>query len=319
MRNRRGAATSKGAVKLGRESEFPLQRPYLDLLLVRHQADDGSRAPGPAGATRPVHIARPRRPVGRNARHRGRRRRESPVRRRRWPPGRGSVPLAKAARALVRWCCDRSPWMGADRTPAAPSWRATRSARTLGPAEHEGLAVLRDELSGELHSIGTRHPPEVVRDVVHLRLFGIDLVARRVVLITPADRLYLFAHGRREQQDLAPLRRLVDQTAHGADETHVHHAVRLIEHNGANLPQVHVASLQPGPRVGPGRPRRYPRLGAVPGAEARSRRLRRARQPAWPREPMRLASTSRTCSASSRVGTRTSAAGQPGLGAGGVR
>ena len=100
--------------------------------------------------------------------------------------------------------------------------------------------MLRNQLGRERHSIGARHTPEVVRDVFRLRGLCFDLITRRVVLITPADRLHLFAHGGREQQNLSLLRRLVDQAAHGPEESHVHHAVRLIEHDDAHLAQVHV-------------------------------------------------------------------------------
>ena len=73
---------------------------------------------------------------------------------------------------------------------------------TFGPAEHEGLTVLCDELRGELDPIRAGDPPEVVRDVGHLRSLGLDFVARRVVLVLSTDRLYFLAHGRREQEHL---------------------------------------------------------------------------------------------------------------------
>ena len=45
----------------------------------------------------------------------------------------------------------------------------------LGPAEHEGLPVLCDQLGRELNPIGSRHAPEVVRDVGRLRRFRMGI------------------------------------------------------------------------------------------------------------------------------------------------
>ena len=114
---------------------------------------------------------------------------------------------------------------------------------TLGAAEHEGLPVALDQLGRDGDSLGPVDLPEVVVDVP-LRLLGrLDGDLDRVTLIAADDRLHLAPDGGREEHDLAVRRRLVQQAAHGGQEAHVGHAVRLVEHHRGDIVEPDVTPL----------------------------------------------------------------------------
>ncbi len=111
----------------------------------------------------------------------------------------------------------------------------------LCPAEHEGLAVLRDHLGGDAHSLGGLGAPEVMDNVcVAGRVRG-HLAAFWITLIAAADGGHLWPERRREKEELTPRCCLIHEAAHRLYEAHVNHPVGLIEYHRANLGQAEVA------------------------------------------------------------------------------
>ena len=79
---------------------------------------------------------------------------------------------------------------------------------------------------------------------VALRLLsGLDGDPDGVTLVVADDRLHLAPDGGREQEHLAVRRCLVQQAAYRRKETHVRHAIRLVEHHGRDVVEADVAPL----------------------------------------------------------------------------
>ena len=148
-------------------------------------------------------------------------------------------------------------------------------------------------------------------DVTLLLLGRLDVDPNRVVLIAADDGFDLTPDGGREEQHLAVGRRLVQQAAHGRQESHVRHAVRFVQHDGRDVVEPDVAALdqilEP-PGAGHDHVDALVQgadLVAIPGA-AEDRHDPLASRPIS--EPR----TACTCDASSRVGTRMRARGRRG-------
>ena len=171
-------------------------------------------------------------------------------------------PLVNAARARSRCAWVRSPWMATALTPAAPSWRATRSAPRLVRQKTTAWPCWVTRRGGEIDPLGPLGPPEDVGDLAHARLVGHHVVADRVALVGGDDRLDLSADGGREEQDLAVRCGLVEQPAHRGQEPHVGHPVGLVEHDGPDVAQAAARPGPAGPPAGPGRPPPRPPRGS---------------------------------------------------------
>ncbi len=103
--------------------------------------------------------------------------------------------------------------------------------------------MLCHELGRDGDALGPIDFPEVMGDVALLFLGRLDVDPNRVMLIAANDRFDFTADSRREQENLAIGRRLVQQAAHGGKEAHVGHAIRLIEYDGRDVVQHDVAAF----------------------------------------------------------------------------
>jgi hypothetical protein len=103
--------------------------------------------------------------------------------------------------------------------------------------------VVLDQLGGDRHPVRPVHLPEVMGDVTLRLLGGLDGDPHRVTLVVADDRLHLTTDGGREEEHLAVRCRLVEQAAHRGKESHVRHAVRLVEHHGRDIVEADVAAL----------------------------------------------------------------------------
>jgi len=134
------------------------------------------------------------------------------------------------------------------RVPAAPACGRLELlddpvGSTLGTAEDERLPVVFDQLGGDRHPVGPVDFPEVVGDVA-LGLFGgLDGDPHGVPLVVADDRLHFTTDRGREEEHLAVRCRLVEQAAHRGKESHVRHAVRLVEHHGRDIVEADVAAF----------------------------------------------------------------------------
>jgi hypothetical protein len=108
------------------------------------------------------------------------------------------------------------------------------------PAEHEGLPLVGDDAGGDGHALGPGGAQEVMRDSRSLP--GLHSAAERVPLVTPDDGLHLRPDCRREEEQLPAFRRRVEEAADRRQESHVHHAVGLVEHGDTNLVQSHITA-----------------------------------------------------------------------------
>ena len=113
----------------------------------------------------------------------------------------------------------------------------------LGAAEHEGLSVLLNQFGRDRHTFGPIHLPEEMGDVALGLLGRLNSDPDRITLVGADDRLHLTADGGREEEHLAVRRRLVEQPAHCREEPHVRHAVSLVEHDGRDVVETHIAPL----------------------------------------------------------------------------
>jgi len=97
--------------------------------------------------------------------------------------------------------------------------------------------VAGHHLHRELHTVCTVDSPEHVAHFTGGGLCQLDLVTYRVLLV-PADQdVDLTVKRRREQEDLAVDRGLVEDPSHGRQEPHVRHPIRLVDNGDAHVPR----------------------------------------------------------------------------------
>ena len=120
-------------------------------------------------------------------------------------------------------------------------------------AEDDRAAGRLDQLGGDLHAAGRFQPPEDVAHLLDVRLHVADLVAHGVALVVAGEHADIAFEGGREEQRLAVFRGAVEQPSHLRQETHVGHAVGLVDHDHLHLVQVDVALVdQVGEAAGAG-------------------------------------------------------------------
>ncbi len=106
---------------------------------------------------------------------------------------------------------------------------------TLGAAEHDGRAHASDHLSGDGDPFGPVDVPEVVRQVGQLLLGELELVADRIVLVPPHQHVDVAVERGREEDGLTIGAAHVEELADLREETHVGHAVGLVEHHHVDV------------------------------------------------------------------------------------
>ncbi len=77
-----------------------------------------------------------------------------------------------------------------------------------------------------------------MRDIGRVELFDHDVVAGRIGLVPAHEGLDLRPQRGGEQHHLALRCRAVEKTTHGGEESHVGHAVRLVDDDGVHRTQV---------------------------------------------------------------------------------
>src|SRR5437667_1933946 len=150
-------------------------------------------------------------------------------------------PLRQPASAVSRWLWLRSPWIRATSKPAALTWRATRSAPlrphededrhhvlpTEKPDQKRGLQVLRDRV-------------DFVTDRRGRPMGWRDRDADGIAHDRSGKGLDLGRHCCGKQQSLAVSRKGADDPPNVRKESHVEHAVRLVEDEDLETAEVHV-------------------------------------------------------------------------------
>ena len=113
----------------------------------------------------------------------------------------------------------------------------------LGTAEYERLSVVLNQLGGDRHPVRPVHLPEVMDHITLRLLGGLNGNPHRITLVVANNRLHLPADGGREEENLAVLCCLVEQSAHCGKESHVRHTVGLVEHHGRDIVEADVPAL----------------------------------------------------------------------------
>ena len=136
---------------------------------------------------------------------------------------------------VARWAWDRPPCSGTALTPAATSWRATRSVpylvrqnTTVGPCEATRLAASATVLAPGVHPMMRRR---------RRLLFDLDRHLDRCPLVPPDELVDVAVEGGREQQGLAVGPDLVEDRLHLRQEAHVGHAVRFVDDDDRHVGQ----------------------------------------------------------------------------------
>ena len=113
----------------------------------------------------------------------------------------------------------------------------------FGAGEDERALVLFDDLGRDLGTLFTRHPPEVVIDVVG-RFVTHHVVDRGVVGELANQGLDVGTHGGREQHHLTVARRGSDDAPHAGQEAHVGHTVGFVDDHGRHRGEIEGALFE---------------------------------------------------------------------------
>ena len=100
-----------------------------------------------------------------------------------------------------------------------------------------------DDLGHDRVAVGLVDLPEAMRGGLDVGGLLADLVAHRIALIVAGELGDVTVERCREQHGLTIRRGLVEQTADGGHESHVGHAVGLVEHDLPDVTQVDVTAL----------------------------------------------------------------------------
>jgi hypothetical protein len=104
-----------------------------------------------------------------------------------------------------------------------------------------GVAPFAQQVAQHGALVALLHQVHAVLDEFGRRVARRDLDGERIVQQAVGQRADLLGERRREQQVLAPRRQHREHAPDVADEAHVEHAVRLVEHEVPDLGQVHDA------------------------------------------------------------------------------
>ena len=116
-------------------------------------------------------------------------------------------------------------------------------AAVTGPAEDDRGPGRADRVGCHLNAPGAGDGPEQVVSRDHVGSLVADLAAHRVVLVVAGERRHIAVERGREQHRLRVRRGLVEQAPHSRDESHVGHAVGLVNDNHLHRVQADHALL----------------------------------------------------------------------------
>ena len=118
-----------------------------------------------------------------------------------------TAPEENCFSARSRCGCDLLPWMATADTPAAPSWRTTRSAPCLVRQKTMAELVAGDDVGGQRDAARRVGLPEQVADLAGLAGVVGHLVAAGLVLVAADDAVDVTVERGREQHGLTLGRR----------------------------------------------------------------------------------------------------------------
>ena len=140
----------------------------------------------------------------------------------------------------MRAFCDLLPWIAAHWMPSFSSWSARRLAPCLVRVKTSvcGVASLAQQVAQHGALVALLHQVHAVLDQFGRRVARRDFDGERIAQQAVRQRADLLGERRREQQVLPIGRQRGQHAADVADEAHVEHAVRLVEHQVAHLGEV---------------------------------------------------------------------------------
>ena len=126
----------------------------------------------------------------------------------------------------------------------------------LGAHEHHRARHAFGDRGEHLDAVELVHPQEPVRHVVDVSVSASTSWRHRVVHVAAHQHVDLAVERRGEQERLAVVRDLAHDPLDLRQESHVGHAVGLVDHEDADLVEVELAPLEQVDHAGPGsRPR----------------------------------------------------------------
>ena len=153
-------------------------------------------------------------------------------------PAGGELPQCSGALVLAPAAVDRC---GRDAGPTKLTGQPV--AAVAGAAEDDRATGRGDGVRRDPDALGSGHVPEHVVGCDHVRGLLANLAAHRVVLVVAGERRHVAVEGGREQHRLPIGRGLVEQAPNSRHESHVGHAVGLVDHDCVHRAQADHALL----------------------------------------------------------------------------
>ena len=114
----------------------------------------------------------------------------------------------------------------------------------LGAGEHDGRSGSGHDLGGPVDTVARRDAPEEVDCRAGVVLVDLELVAGRVVLVSPHQHVDVAVERGGEEEGLTPVGGQVQDAADVGQEAHVGHAVGLVDHDDLDGVEADAATLQ---------------------------------------------------------------------------
>ena len=112
-----------------------------------------------------------------------------------------------------------------------------------GSAEHDRALVAGDNVRRERDPVVAIDFPEQMANLAGGGLCQLDLMTHRVRLVAADQYVHLAVECRREQEDLAVAGSLVENAPHCREESHVRHAICLIDDGDGHVLKTYVAPV----------------------------------------------------------------------------